>query len=323
MASRLKVKLVYVLAAASTTATASAAEYPTRPIRLVVPMTAGSAADIVGRLVASELSAQMRQQVIVDNRGGANGILGYDLVAKAAPDGHTLGLANFPFITNPILFPALPYDSTKDFLPVVQTGFAAHVMTVTPLLPVRSVGQLIDHARAHPGKLSYAGGGAGGGPTLSVELLKVMTRTQIMQVPYKNPQQAIIDTMAGQVHIVCDNALSIGPHVRAERVRAIGVTTLQRLATFPDVPTISEAGVPGFEVAVSSGYIVPAGTPRDIVMRLNTEINKALKSSALSDRFATDGYVVAGGTPEQFREHLRRETVKWSNVIKASGIKPQ
>jgi tripartite-type tricarboxylate transporter receptor subunit TctC len=286
-------------------------------------MVAGSAADIVGRLIASELTEQLKQQVIVDNRGGANGIIGYELVARAAPDGYTLGLANFPFITNPILFPVLPYNTVKDFQPVVQTGFAAHVMTVTLGLPVRSVGELIEYARANPGKLSYAGGGAGGGPTLSVELLKVMTGTQLVQVPYKNFQQGIIDTIAGNVHVVCDNALSILPHVRAGRVRAIGVTTLKRLSVLPDIPTIAEAGVPGFEVAVSSGYVVPARTPRTIVLRLNTEINRTFTSRAVKERFAADGYVVAGGTPEQFAEHLRRETVKWTSVIKAAGIKPQ
>lgn len=299
---------------------AVAADYPSKPIRLIVPAAAGSSADINGRMIASELTRQMGQQIVVDNRGV---LVGYEAIARAAADGYTFGLANFPFITNPLVFSKLSYDTAKDFEPVIQTGFGTFVLTVTPALPVQSVRDLITYARAQPGKLSYAGGSPGANPTLSVELFKAMSGTQIVQVPYKSFQQATTDTIAGQVHIICENSIAILPYVRAGRLRALGVTTLKRLSVMPELPTIAESGLPGYEAAVSSGYIAPARTSRDIVLRLNTELNKALKSTPVGERFAADGYVVAGGTPEQFAEHLKRETTKWAAVIKAAGIKPQ
>jgi tripartite-type tricarboxylate transporter receptor subunit TctC len=318
-------KRIGVLIAASTIAPAPGSSdaqeaYPSKPIRLIVPAAAGGSADIAGRLIAGELTKQMGQQIVVDNRGG---ILGYEAIARAAADGYTVGLANFPFITNPLVFSRLSYDTAKDFQPVIHTGYGTHVLTVTPTLQVYSVRELIDYARAQPGKLSYAGGTPGGNPTLALELFKSMSATQVVQVPYKSFQQATTDTIAGQVHILCENSLSILPYVRAGRLRAVGVTTLKRLPVMPDLPTIAESGLPGFEAAVSSGYIVPARTPRDIVLRLNTELNKALKSTPVTARAAADGYVIAGGTPEQFTEHVRRETVKWAAVIKAAGIKSQ
>jgi tripartite-type tricarboxylate transporter receptor subunit TctC len=188
-------------------------------------------------------------------------------------------------------------------------------------LPIRSVKELIDAARAQPGKLSYGSIGAGSSMQLSMELFKMLTGTQIVQITYKGIQQAITDTISGQVHIVCDNIPSTLPHLRAGRLRALGVTTLKRSAILPDIPTVAEAGVADYEMAPSSGYMVPARTPRDIVMRLNKEINKALATPAVAEKFAAMGTPPAGGTPEQFAEHLRRETAKWTKVVKAAGIK--
>jgi tripartite-type tricarboxylate transporter receptor subunit TctC len=182
---------------------------------------------------------------------------------------------------------------------------------------------LIAYARAQPGQLSYGSSGSGSSQQLAVELFKFMTGTQIVQVSYKGIQQAITEVIAGQIHIVCDAPTSVLPHIRAGRLRAIGVTTPRRLRSMPDVPTVAESGLPGYEVQLSSGYLVPAGAPRSVVMRLNTEINKALASPVLLEKFASASYMVAGGTPDQFAEHLRRETVKWTGVIKAAGIKPQ
>jgi tripartite-type tricarboxylate transporter receptor subunit TctC len=306
-----------------TVTTAAAAEYPTKPIRLIVPSAAGGTPDINARLLATELSKQMGRQVVVDNRGGASGIVGFEMIARAEPDGYTLGFAGFPFITNPLMYAKLPYDTTRDFQPVVRLFSITNVMTLTPALPVRSVQELIEYARAQAGKLSYGSAGAGTSQQLSLELFKIMTGAQIVQVSYKGIQQATTDTIAGQVQIVCDNTASILPHIRAGRLRAIGVTTLKRTPVAPDIPTIAEAGVPGYEMAPSSGYVLPARAPRDIVLRLNAEINKALISSALSEKFVAAGNVIEGGTPEQFADHLRRETAKWAGVIKAAGIKPQ
>jgi tripartite-type tricarboxylate transporter receptor subunit TctC len=314
--------LVVVCGALAVT-TAAAAEYPTKPIRLIVPSAAGGTPDINARLLAAELSKQMGRQVVVDNRGGASGIVGFEMIARAEPDGYTLGFAGFPFITNPLMYAKLPYDTARDFQPVVRLFSITNVLTLTPALPVRSVQELIAYARAQPGKLSYGSAGAGTSQQLSLELFKIMTGAQIVQVSYKGIQQATTDTIAGQVQVVCDNTASILPHIRAGRLRAIGVTTLKRTPVAPDIPTIAEAGVPGYEMAPSSGYVLPARAPRDIVLRLNAEINKALMSPGLSEKFVAAGNVIEGGTPEQFADHLRRETAKWADVIKAAGIKPQ
>jgi tripartite-type tricarboxylate transporter receptor subunit TctC len=302
---------------------ALAAEYPTKSIRLIVPSGPGGAPDIQSRLIANELNKTMGQQVIVDNRGGVNGAVGYPMIARAAPDGYTLGYQTFLFITAPVLVLNLPYNPATDFQPVVQQLFGVNLMTVTPALPVRSVQELIAYARAQPGKLSYGGISLGGAQSLSAELFKVMSGTQIVQVSYKAIQQAITDVIAGQVHIVFDDPPSILPHVRAGRVRAFGVTTLKRSPIMPEIPTIAEAGLPGYEMTPSSGYLLPAGTPRDIVVRLNSEINKALKSPTVSEKFTANGTVIAGGTPEHYAEHLKREAAKWAGVIKAAGITPQ
>jgi tripartite-type tricarboxylate transporter receptor subunit TctC len=217
----------------------------------------------------------------------------------------------------------LPYDTAKDFQPVILQSSGTYLMTVTPALPVQSVRELIEYARVQPGKLSYGAPGTAAGNTLAVELFKFMTGTQIAQVLYKGIQQAITDATAAQVHIVCDAPVSIMPHIRAGRLRVLGLTALKRLPVLPDVPTIAEAGLPGYEMVASNGYVLPAHTPRAIVMRLNAEINKVLVLPLISEKFAANGNVINGGTPEQFAEYLRRETVKLAAVIKATGIKPQ
>jgi len=295
--------------------------YPSRPIRLVVPSGAGGTPDIQARIVANELGKQMGQQVVVDNRGGASGIIGYEVIAKAAPDGYTLGYSAFTFITNALTYSRLPYDSAKDFQPVIRGVSGTNILTVTPALPVKSVRELVELARSRPGKLSYGGPGGGASQQLSVELLKSMTGTQITQIYYKAIQQAITDTIGGQIQIVCDNAASILPHVMGGRLRPVGVTGLKRIPAAPDIPTIAEAGFPGYEMAPSSGYMFPARVPREILLRMNAELNKALKSPVFADVVVPAGSTITAGTPEQFAEHIRRESEKWGAVIKAAGIK--
>jgi tripartite-type tricarboxylate transporter receptor subunit TctC len=234
-----------------------------------------------------------------------------------------LGYAAFPFITNPIMYSKLPYDTAKDFVPIVRQVTGSNLLAISPALPVKSVQALVDYARAQPGKLSYGSTGAGTSQQLSIELLKLMTGTQIMQVTYKGMQQAITDVIAGQVQLICENTPSILPHIRSGRLRALGVTTLTRSPVAPDVLTIAESGLAGFEMGPSSGYVFPARVNRDLVLRMNAEINKVLKSFTVSDAFTAAGAFVTGGTPEQFAEHLRRETTKWAGVIKEAGIKPQ
>ncbi len=323
MGTKVKASFAFFIVASIivTAGPAAAQSYPTKPIRLVVPSAAGGTPDIQARIIANELGKQLGQQVVVDNRGGASGIIGYEMIAKAAPDGYTLGYSAFTFITNALAYSQLPYDTAKDFQPVIRQVSGTNILTVTPTLAVKSMRELIELARAQPGKLSYGGPGGGASQQLSLELLKSMTGIQITQVYYKAIQQAITDTIAGQIQIVCDNAPSILPHVLGARLRAIGVTGLKRISLAPDIPTVAEAGLPGYEMAPSSGYMFPTRTPRDIVLRMNVEINKALKSPMFAEKVVPAGVEITGGTPEQFAEHIRRESEKWGKVIKAAGIK--
>ena len=297
--------------------------YPSRPIRLIVPSAPGGGPDIQARLIANEIGGQMGQQVVVDNRPGATSIIGFDLLAHTAPNGYTLGYMPFTFVTNSSVYSKLPYDSAKDFQPVILQHSSTFLLTVTPSLPIRSVKELIEHARANPGALSFGSTGTGSAQNLAMELLKVQTGTNIVHVSYKGIQQAITDVIGGQIHIVCDNLTSILPQVRSGKLRGLGVTTPKRSPAVPEVPTIAEAGILGYEMTTTGGYAVPAGVPREIVMRLNAEINKALQSPAITEKFAANGATIIGGAPERYAEYLRSETAKWAKVIKAAGIKPQ
>ncbi|MGZ5145650.1 MAG: Bug family tripartite tricarboxylate transporter substrate binding protein, partial [Burkholderiales bacterium] len=236
-------------------------------------------------------------------------------------DGYTLGYSAFTFITNSLTYSKLSYDAAKDFQPIIRQVSGTNIVSVTPALPVRSARELVELARAEPRKLSYGANGGGSSQQLSLELLKNMSGTQITQVYYKAIQQAIADTIGGQIQVVCDNSPSILPHVLSGRLRAIGVTGLNRIPAAPDIPTIAEQGFPGYEMAPSSGYMFPARTPREIVLRMNAELNKALQSPRFAETVVPSGSTVTGGTPEQFAEHIRRETLKWGAVIKAAGIK--
>lgn len=297
--------------------------YPTKPIRLIVPFAPGGSPDITSRQVANELSRQMGQQVVVDNRVGAAGIIGTELIARAVPDGYTLGYLAFPFATNPSLFLKLPYDSAKDFQPVASMLVGVNLLAVSPSLSIRSIKELIDYARLRPDKLTYAGTGGGTTNTLGMELFKSMTGTRLVMVSYKALPQAIPDVAAGRVDVVCENMPAILPHARDGRVRGIAVTARKRSSAVPELPTVDEAGVPGFEIRGWSGFAFPARVPRDLVIRLNAEINQALNSQSVQEKFAAVSYTPTGGTPEQFAEFIRAETDKWAKVIRVAGIKPQ
>lgn len=300
----------------------AAAEYPLRPIRYIVHSAAGGSADTHVRVFTAELGKQFGQQIIVDNRPGAGGLIGIELIARAAPDGYTIGFGNVVSLAiNRSLVAKLPYDPDKDLQVVAQTHFLHNLLAVTLSLPVKSVRELIDYAKKNPGKLLYASIGNGSTPHLAGELFKAMTGTQIVHVPYKSGPQATADLIGGQVQLMFDNLPSGGAHVKAGKLRGLGVTGPKRSPVFPELPTIAEAGVPGYEITPWAGVIVPAGVPKAIVARLNAATNQALASPALREKYAAIGVEPVGGTPAQFAELIRKETVKWAAVVKRSGAK--
>jgi len=304
-------------------ATADAiAAYPDRPIRFVVPQAPGSASDTGARIVAAELSRQLGQQLVIDNRPGGALVIGMELVARAAPDGYTIGFAPIGAqAISPHMVKSLPYDIGRDFSPIGQISFGHMLLAVTPALPVNSVRELIDYARQHPGKLLSASSGNGTPGHVCGELFKSMTATSIVHVPYKGGQQGITDLIAGQVQMMFESLNSIAPYAKSGRVRGLAVSGARRTPAFPDLPTIAEAGVPGYEAVTWSGIVGPAGMPRAVVMKLNAEINKAMGAPALKERYAAIGAEPIAGTPEQFAELIRKDSAKWAEVIRRSGAK--
>ncbi len=300
------------------------AEYPERPIRLIISSAAGGSPDVVTRILAAELVRQMGQQIVIDNRPGGAQTIGTDMVVRANPDGYTVGYANVVTLAiNKSLLPKQqqPYDPDKDLVLIGQFLSTYNMLAVTTSLPVKSVRELIDYARKNPGKLLNASGGNGTTGHLGGELFKIMTGTQIVHVPYKGSPQGISDLIGGQVQLMFDNLTSISPHVKSGKVRGLGVSNLKRSPVFPDIPTIAEAGVPGYETTAWGGLVVPVGTPKAIVMKLNAEVNKALQSPALKERYAAIDAEPVGGTPEAFAAFVGKETVKWADVVKKSGAK--
>jgi tripartite-type tricarboxylate transporter receptor subunit TctC len=301
---------------------AGAADFPDRPIRMVVPQAAGSATDNLARLLSPELAKRLGQQVVVDNRPGGALTVGIDAVAKAAPDGYTIGLGPVGALAiTRHMVAKLPYDIERDLQPVALVGITYMLLAVSPTLPVQSVAELIEHARKNPGRLFNASSSNGSPGHVSGELFKVMTGTQIEHVPYKGGAAAIADLIAGNVQLMFESTNSIAPHVKAGRVRALAVSGARRSAAFPDLPTIAEAGVPGYEVNSWSGIIAPAGLPRPILERLNAAVNATVAAPEVKERLAQLGSESGGGTPEQFGELIRRDSAKWAEVIRRTGAR--
>jgi len=301
---------------------ASAQGYPNRTIRLVVPFPAGGTTDILAREVAQKLTEVFGQAVVVDNRPGAAGNIGSDLVAKSAPDGYTLLMGTVgTHAINPSLYSKMPYDHVKDFAPVVLVAGVPNVLVVNPALPVNSVSDLIKLAKDKPGQINFASSGSGTSIHLSGELFKTMASVDMTHVPYKGSSPALTDLIGGQVQIMFDNLPSALPQIKGGRLRAIAVTSLKRAPVLPDIPTINESGLPGFEASSWFGVLAPAGTPAPIVARINTEVNKWLQSADAREKLLGQGAEAAGGSPEQFANHIRAESEKWAKVVKASGAK--
>jgi tripartite-type tricarboxylate transporter receptor subunit TctC len=306
--------LAYMVGAAS-------AEYPDRPIRLIVPQAAGSATDNAARLLAAVLSQELGQQVVVDDRPGGALTLGLDLVAKSPPDGYTIGMGPIGAlaITRHIV-KKLPYNIERDFQPIALVTRGHLLLAVSPTLPVKSVKELIAYAKAHPGKLSNASSSNGSPGHVGAELFKFMTGTNIVHVPYRGGALAIQDLIAGRVDLMFESLQSIAPLAHAGTVRALAVSGVKRSPAFPDLPTIAEAGVPGYAAPTWTGVIAPAGVPRGIVDKLNAAINKALTSEAFKEKFAKTGDEPGGGTPEEFAATIEADSAKWADVIKRAGI---
>lgn len=299
----------------------AAQPYPVKPMRIIVPFPPGGATDIQGRYIAQKLGETFGQQVVVDNRPGANGTLGLDLGAKAAPDGHTLVIGQTGNLAISVGLTKVPYDPLRDFAPVTLLLSSPHVIALHPSLPVRSVKELVALAKSRPGQLNYASTGAGSAGHLGVELFKKMTKIDVVHVPYKGAVPGFTDLVAGHVAMMFTSVLSTQSFAKAGRVRMLGVASAQRSPSAPAIPTIAESGFPGVEVTSWWGVLAPAATPREIVARLNGEIVKIMASSDARERIAALGADIATSTPQQFADFIRTENAKWGQLIKESGAR--
>jgi len=295
--------------------------YPERPIRIVVPTAPGGPSDIGARLIAQELTKRWGRQVVVDTRPGAGSIIGSEIVARAPPDGYTLLLTPSTLAINPATYKSMPYDAVRDFAPIMQTHFVPSLILLHPSVPAKSVQELVVFAKARPGEILYGSSGHGTNPHLVIELFASMTQIRLTHVPYKGTAPGLIETLAGRVAMIATSSMALTvPHVRSGRLRALGITTATRSAALPDIPTIAEAGVPGYEAVQWSGLLAPAATPQHLIVRLHREVTTILRAPEIRNRLAADSAEVVAGTPEQFAEFIKAELVKWAAVVKAAGI---
>jgi tripartite-type tricarboxylate transporter receptor subunit TctC len=312
----------FLLCAAVAPAAASAAQtYPTRPVRLIVPFTPGATADIVARRLAPRLSEGWSQQVVVDNRAGAGGTIGINIVAKAVPDGYTLLVHSVAFAVSAALYTRLPYDSVKDFAPITQISMAPSVVVVAPALGVKSVKELIALARAKPGQINYASAGIGSGTHFNGEQFKYAAGIDVVHVPYKGPAEALLDTATGRVQYFISPLVPALPFIRDGRLVALGVTAAQRARALPDVPTVAESALPGYEYQAWFGAFAPAGTPRPVVERIGREIARVVALPDVAKQFQSQGEDVRTGTPEEFAGFVRAEIEKYRKVARLANIR--
>jgi tripartite-type tricarboxylate transporter receptor subunit TctC len=315
-------RLLVGFLAAFGVAAGAAAQFPDRPLRLIVPQAPGSATDTVARLLAPEMARPLAQAVVVENRPGGALTIGIDAVAKAAPDGYTIGMGPIGALAiTRHMVAKLPYDIERDLQPVALVAKGHLLLAVSPSLPVKSVRELIDLAKRMPGKLMNASSSNGSPGHVAGELFKYMTGTDIVHVPYKGGAMAINDLIAGHVQIIFESLNSIAPHARSGKVKALAVSGARRSPGFPELPTIAEAGVPGYEAGTWSGVIAPAGLPPAVLARLNAAVNEAIRAPIFAERFASIGDEPAGGTPEEFAATIRRDAARWGEVVRRSGAK--
>ena len=311
------------ICAGSAFAQAPGAYYPAKPVRIILGFPAGSGADVPTRVIGQKLSEAMGQQFLIDNRPGAGSNIGTAFAAKAAPDGYTIFLGSVANTINATLYASLPFDFVRDFAPVALTASAPNFLVVHPSVPARSVAEFIKLAKSQPGKLNYASVGVGTMAHLAGELFNSMAGIDTVHIPYKGGPQATTDIVGGQFPFMFGISSNVLPHIKSGRLRALAVTTASRLAWMPEMPTVAESGLPGFAAVTWWGLMVPTGTPRDIVARLNTEIVNALALRDVREQLANQGIDTLGGTPEQFAAYVRDEITKWARVIKASGARAE
>lgn len=301
---------------------ASAQTYPNQPVRLVVPYPAGGPTDVLGRVIAQKLTESLGQPVVVDNRPGASGNVGSDLVAKAAPDGYTLVLGNnATHATNESLFPNMPYRTLRDFAPIILVATVTNMVTVNPGVPVKSIAELVALAKQQPGKLNYGSTGNGSAAHLIGELFKGTAGIDLVHVPYRGSAPAVTDLLSGQVQVMFATLPTVLPHVQADKLRGLAITAARRLPSLPDVPTLAEAGYPGLVADAWFGLFAPANTPAAIIARLNAETAKGLQTADARETLAKQGFELTSSTPAQFTEHVRSEVAKWATVVKDSAAK--
>jgi tripartite-type tricarboxylate transporter receptor subunit TctC len=314
-------RMLFISTACIAAVSAGAAEYPTKPVRLVIGFAPGGGTDTTARALSTKLTTSFGQQVIVDNRPGYSGTIAADIVSQATPDGHTVLLGTIALVINPILTKKMPFDTFKDLLPVTQAVDSTNILIVHPSVPAKSVKELIALAKAKP--LNGGSSGIGGTGHLAVELFNLQAGTKITHVPYKGGGPAMLDLLAGNIQLIFATAASSIGHIKAGKARALAVTTAKRSSLVPELPTVAEAGVPGFEANNWNGFFVPAKTPRPIINRLNKEFAAALTLPDIKDFLFKQGLDAAPGTPEQFAKYMKSEYAKWTKVIQAAGLKPQ
>ncbi len=320
-ASRLVAVLLSALYVTTAHSLAYAQTYPAKPVRIIVGYPPGGTVDFMGRIIATKLSDTFKQQVIVDNRPGGGTVIGTEIVARAAPDGHTLLMANIAFGANPALVAKLPYDTVKDFAPVSLVALLPSFLVVHPSLPVRSVRELVALAKARPGQLSYASAGNGSLLHLTMERFKAIAGLKILHIPYKGAAPALSDVLGGQLAIMFIPGPPALQHIKSGRIHALGVTNNTRVPMLPDVPTIAESGFPGFELYDWEGIIAPANTPAAIIARLNTEINAILNAPDVKEYIASQGANATGSTPDELAQRIKSEIAVWTDVVKTSGMR--
>jgi tripartite-type tricarboxylate transporter receptor subunit TctC len=302
--------------------TAAAQTYPSKPVRLIVPFPPGGSNDVVGRMIAAQLSTRLEKAVIVENQGGAGGLIGTEMAARSQPDGYTLLLVSVAYAFIPAIY-KLPYDPATAFAPVAILGAGPVVIAVTSKLPVNSVKELIALAKEKPGELNYATAGVGSFQHLASELFKLQAGVDIVHIPFKGGGPAMMDVIAGNTQIAIGSLVQMLPQIKGGKLKALGVGSAKRIAALPEVPTISEAGVPGYEVTNWWGIVVPAGTPRSIIDRLHKELTAVVASTETKQRFETEGAEPLSMSPDEFGRFIATETVKWARVVKDAGIRAE